>query len=134
MHLSKLLLLKGFNTLTLRYGVFFSQNRWYGVRKIKVMFLRRGRQFFAWLRRFWGQYATWQKTVVLLAFFPLVVVLFILGLSFNITRKTMVTQAQGGMVLKTAKAATSKNKGLTSWFKRIDQVTLAKIKQLQGKN
>ena len=45
-HLSKLLLLKILKTLGMRYGVFFSQRRWYWARWLKVMFLRRGKQFF----------------------------------------------------------------------------------------
>ena len=43
---SKLLLLKVFKTLTMRYGVFFTQRKWRWARWCKVMFLRRGKQLF----------------------------------------------------------------------------------------
>ena len=81
LNLSKLLALKFLKTLGLRYGVFFSQNRWHWIRRIKVMFLRRGKQFFRSASRFWSIYSASSKCLIVIAFFPLITLLFLLGLS-----------------------------------------------------
>jgi len=129
-HLSKLLLLKLLKTLGLRYGLFFSQRRWYLMRKIKVLFLRRGKQFFRRLTAFWQQYDRWHKWVILIAFFPVCLLLFLLGLSFNVTRKTIVQKTQETALVKMATSATSKNQGIRGLIAKADRITLEKIKQL----
>lgn len=129
-HLSKLLLLKMFKTLSVRYGVFFSQARWYWIRKAKVMFLRRGKQFFRSLLRFWVEYAQFQKWIILIAFFPFFLVLFLLGLSFNVTRKTIVQKAQESAIFEMAASASNTNRGIRAWIARLDKLTLQKIRDL----
>ncbi|MEM7358768.1 MAG: hypothetical protein AAF431_06715 [Pseudomonadota bacterium] len=129
-HLSKLLLLKILKTLGIRYGVFFSQYRWYWIRWTKVMFLRRGRQFFRGLTRFWRAYTLREQWVVVIAFFPIFLVLFFLGLSFNVTRKTMVQKAQESALFEMAATATTQNSGLRGWIARIDKLTLQRIRDL----
>lgn len=129
-HLSKLLILKLFKTLSVRYGVFFSQNRWYWIRKSKVMFLRRGKQFFRGLVRFWAVYNSFQKWIILIAFFPVIIVLFLLGLSFNVTRKTMVQKAQESAIFEVASSASNTNRGIRAWVARIDKATLQRIRDL----
>ncbi|MFT5572015.1 MAG: hypothetical protein ACI9FR_000936 [Cryomorphaceae bacterium] len=86
-NLYKLFMLKTFNTLSVRYGIFFSQNRWYWIRQAKVMFVHRGRQFFRTSKRFWNGFSRQYKWIIMLAFFPVVLLLALLGLSFNATRK-----------------------------------------------
>ena len=129
-HLSKLLILKLLKTLGLRYGVFFSQSRWYWIRRCKVLFLRKGKQFFRQLMRFWSAYDTRQKGVILLAFFPVGLVFFFLGLSFNVTRKTMVQKTQETAIFKMATSAGNTNKGIRAWIRRLDQKTLQKIQTI----
>ena len=129
-HLMKLLLLKGLKTLTIRYGIFFTQNRWYWIRRAKVVFLRRGKQFFRSIARFWRQYEGRQKLVILIAFFPVGLVLFFLGLSFNITRKTMVKKTQESAVFQAATTASKSNRGIRAWIRRLDEATLHKIREL----
>ena len=128
--LSKLLLFKFLKTLGIRYGVFFTQNRWYWIRRIKVMFLRRGKQFFRATSRFWSIYSRRSKWLIMIAFFPLVALLFLLGLSFNVTRKTMVQKTQETAVFKMATSASVANHGLKAWINRLDRKTLDKIRDL----
>lgn len=129
-HVLKLLLLKLLKTFGVRYGVFFSQYRWYWARYTKVMFLRRGKQFFRRLAKFWQGYQSWQKWLILVAFFPVVLVLFLLGLSFNVTRKTMVKKAQESAIFGAATSASKSSKGIRAWLRRLDQNILKQIKQL----
>jgi len=129
-NLSKLLGLKILKTLGIRYGVFFTQNRWYWIRRAKVMFLRRGKQFFRKANRFWSAYSGRSKWLVLIAYFPLFIILFLLGLSFNVTRKTMVQKTQETAVFKMATNASSVNRGIRAWVARMDRKTLDKIRDL----
>lgn len=129
-HLSKLFVLKILKTLSVRYGVFFSQNRWYWIRRLKVMFLRRGKQFFRAASRFWSAFGRAQKWLIFIAFFPVVLVLFLLGLSFNVTRKTMVQKTQETAIFQMATTATNNSKGIRAWIARLDQRTLESIREL----
>lgn len=132
-HVGKLLLLKLLKSLGLRYGMFFSQRRWYAMRKVKVLFLRRGKQLSQRIKKFWQHYQAWQKTLIVIAFFPIFIVLFILGLSFQATRKTVVQKTQETALVKMAATASQKNQGLRGLrgvLARLDQRVLNKIKQL----
>jgi sensor histidine kinase regulating citrate/malate metabolism len=95
------------------------------------MFLRRGKQFFRKTRNFWSQYKSHQKRIVMIAFFPVAVVLFLLGLSFNITRKTMVQKTQESAIFQAATSASKANRGIRAWIKRLDKSTLQKIRDLR---
>ena len=128
-HLGKLLLLKLLKTLSIRYGVFFSQNRWYWIRRSKVMFLRRGKQFFGATGRFWSHYSVGQKWLILVAILPIGLVLFLMGLSFNVTRKTMVKKTQESAIFQAATSAGKTNRGLRAWLRRLDERTLHKIRE-----
>jgi len=129
-NLSKLLLLKLLKTLGIRYGVFFSQNRWYWIRYCKVMFLRRGKQFFRTANQFWAAYSKRNKWLIFVAFFPVVVVLFLLGLSFNVTRKTMVQKTQETAVFQMATSASSTSRGIKAFITKLDRKTLDAIRRL----
>lgn len=135
-HLSKLLILKLMKTLGVRYGLFFSQYRWYWIRFSKVMFLRRGKQFFRALSKFWQRYETVHQWIILLAFFPVVLLLFFLGLSFNVTRKTMVQKAQESALFEAATSASKSNRGIRARLKQLDEWTLKRIQALtpRGRN
>ena len=132
-HLSKLLLLKIFKTLTIRYGVFFTQRKWRWIRWCKVMFLRRGKQLFRLLNDFWAEFTINQKRFILIAFFPIVILLFLLGLSFNVTRKTMVKKTQETALFKTAVSAGNSSKGIRAWIAQLDNKVLEQIKVLTMK-
>ena len=132
-HLAKLLLLKLLKTLGIRYGVFFSQRRWYWIRLAKVMFVRRGKQFFRSVSRFWAVYGYRQKWIILIAFFPIGLVIFLLGLSFNVTRKTMVQKTQETAVFKMATSASGRSSGIRQFVERLDQLTLQKIHEMTGR-
>jgi hypothetical protein len=129
-HLSKLFILKLFKTLFMRYGVYFSQRRWYWIRRIKVMFLRRGKQFFRQLRKFWTGFDRSSKVVIFVAFFPVILLLVFLGLSFNITRRTMVKRTQESAIFTAAASAGRRSKGIHSWIARLDYLTLQKIREI----
>lgn len=129
-HLLKLLILKLLKTLSIRYGVFFTQNRWYWVRRAKVMFLRRGKQFFRAMHRFWSVYSGRSKWLIVVAYFPFIALLFLLGLSFNVTRKTMVLKTQETAAFQIATSASTANRGLKAWIIRFDRKTLDKIRNL----
>jgi len=132
-HLSKLAVLKLFKSLGVRYGVYFTQTRWYWARRAKVMFLRRGKQFFRAASRFWMIFTRWQKWLILIAFFPIVLLIFLLGLSFNVTRKTMVQKTQETAVFKTVTAASTTSRGIRAWVAKLDRWALAKIKEVTPK-
>lgn len=129
-HLGKLFILKLLKTLGVRYGVFFSQNRWYWIRRAKVMFLRRGKQFFRSLLRFWKVYQTPHRWIIFIAFFPVVLVLFVLGLSFNVTRKTMVQKAQESALFEVATTASKSNRGVRARLRQLDEWALKRIQAL----
>ena len=129
-HLSKLLILKLLKTLGVRYGVFFSQNRWYWIRRAKVMFLRRGKQFFRTLLRFWQTYEPYERWIILVAFFPVILLLFFLGLSFNVTRKTMVQKAQESAIFEAAASVSKTNRGVRARLRQLDEWTLKQIRNL----
>lgn len=130
LNLSKLLMLKFLKTLGVRYGIFFTQNRWYWVRRTKVMFLRRGKQFFRARYRFWSVYSGRSKWLIVVAYFPLLALLFLLGLSFNVTRKTMVQKTQETAVFQMATSASTANRGVKAWILRLDRRTLDNIRDL----
>lgn len=130
---SKLLLLKVFKTLTMRYGVFFTQRKWRWARWCKVMFLRRGKQLFRSLNDFWKSYRRRHQWFIFIAFFPVVIILFFFGLSFNVTRKTMVKKTQETAIFKTAVSASNSNKGIRAWVARLDQKILREIKAITVK-
>lgn len=129
-NLSKLFILKFLKTLSIRYGVFFTQNRWYWIRRTKVMFLRRGKQFFRARYRFWSVYSGRSKWLIVIAYFPLLALLFLLGLSFNVTRRTMVQKTQETAVFQMATSASVANRGLKAWILRLDRKTLDNIRDL----
>ena len=97
------------------------------------MFIRRGKQFFRGVRQFWAVYAREQKVVILVAFFPVALILFLLGLSFNVTRKTMVQKTQETAIFKVATTAGNRSTGIRAWVTRLDQKTLQKIQLLSGR-
>jgi hypothetical protein len=132
-HCGKLVLVKLLKTFSLRYGLFFSQYRWRWIRHMKIMFIRKGKQFFRSLVRFWQHYSGIQQWIVFIAFFPIVVALCLLGLSFTITRKTMVQKTQEAAMIKVATSATQKSSGFTHIIATLDQKTLIKIKEIQLK-
>lgn len=129
-HTFKLLLLKLIKTLGIRYGVFFSQYRWRKIRYVKVMFLRRGRRLFRRLSDFWSGYSQWEKWIVLIAFFPIVLLLFLLGMSFNVTRKTIVQKSQEAAIFNMAAATSEHNNTFRAWISKMDRITLEKIRAL----
>lgn len=129
-HLSKLLALKVFKTLSIRYGIFFTQNRWYWIRRAKVVFLRRGKQFFRSILKFWLAYQAHERWLIVIAFFPVILVLFLLGLSFNVTRKTMVQKAQESALFEAAATASKANRGVRARIRQLDEWTLRQIRNL----
>ncbi len=132
-HLGKLLLLKILKTLGIRYGVFASQRKWRSVRRAKIVYLRRGK---AWMKNFihhWRLFSLPEKAIIVIAFLPVLLVLMLLGFSFQVTRKTMVQKSQEAMALKTARSAAIKSSGLSAWLKKIDQKAIQKIRQITGK-
>ena len=94
------------------------------------MFLRHGKQLFRNLNNFWREFSLNQKRFILIAFFPVVILLFLLGLSFNVTRKTMVQKTQETALFQTVVSAQKSNKGVRAWMANLDNKVLEKIKTL----
>jgi hypothetical protein len=131
-HCMKLVLIKLFKTIGLRYGLFFSQYRWRIIRQCKLIFLRKGKLFFRQLLQFWRQYSKYQQWIILLAFFPVAITLFLLGLSFNITRRTMVQKTQEAAMVKVATSASQQSKGMIAQIERLDRRIIHKIRSLRS--
>jgi len=125
---TKLGVIKLLKTIGLRYGLFFSQYRWYFIRKNRILFLRKGKQFFRYSAHFWNAYTYTQKIVVLIAFFPIAIVIFMMGLSFNITRKTMVQKTQEAAMVKVATSASQRSLSIISAIAKLDGSIIKKIK------
>jgi hypothetical protein len=130
-HCMKLILIKLLKTIGLRYGLFFSQYRWRIIRRCKLIFLRQGKRFFRQLLQFWRQYSTYQQWIILFAFFPVAFTLFLLGLSFNLTRKTMVQKTQEAAMIKVATSAGQNSRGAKAFIERLDLKIVSKIRRLQ---
>ena len=64
------------------------------------------------------------------ALFPFVTLMFLIGLSFNVTLKTMVQKAQESAVFGVATTAGATSKGMRSWIEKRDRTTLEKIRAL----
>lgn len=133
-HAFKLLLFKLIKTLGIRYGVFFSQYRWRKIRYAKVIFLRRGQRLFRRLSIFWSGYSRWDKWIILIAFFPIVLLLFILGMSFNVTRKTIVQKSQEAAIVNMATSAGEDSNAVRGWISKMDRMTLEKLRALTKVN
>ncbi len=132
-HCFKLGLMKLIKTIGLRYGLYFSQYRWRTIRWLKLTFLRKGQLFFRRTEKFWLGFNHLEKYLLIGAFFPIVLLIFILGLSFNMTRKTLIQKTQETAMAKMAASASTQSKGLNALIERVDHKIVKKIKQLQKK-
>lgn len=128
LNLFKLLLLKIFKILSMRYGVFFSQSQWRKIRWCKVIFLRKGKQFFHSTSRFWSTFNKGQQWFITIALFPVLLVLFLLSISFNVTRKTVVKKTQEAAIFQTTISAGNESLGARAWVSKLDRAILEKLK------
>ncbi len=131
-HLLKLGIIKVLKTVGIRYGLFFSQYRWRWIRKSKIIFLRRGKQIYRKVSIFWNQYSIPKKIIIMAAFFPIIILLFLLGMSFNITRKTIVRKTQEAAMVKIATNASQKSLNVMSVIIKADSKIIHRIKKNQA--
>ena len=68
--------------------------------------------------------------MIFVAFFPVILLLTFLALSFNITRRTMVKRTQESAVFSVASNAGRRSRGIRSWIARLDYLTLQKIREI----
>ncbi len=128
-HLGKLGLIKTLKTIGLRYATFFSQQRWQWVDQKTVelgqYITRQHQQFNAKLTEF----SKPQLSLILIAFFPIVILLLLLGISFKMTRETLVKTGSEIGVSTAAKSTAKKSRSLVSWVKSLDERVLNYIQQ-----
>lgn len=129
-HLIKLLVVKLLKTFGVRYGTYFSSRRWQKLaQRLRILGKRlsrrqRGIQFFL---------TTFKKreyAVIIVAFFPLFVLLFLLGFASRITREAMVKKGSELGVTKVALSTANKSKGLIARIKQLDAWILRQIEKL----
>ncbi len=66
------------------------------------------------------------------AFFPIIILLFLLGMSFNITRKTIVRKTQEAAMVKIATNASQKSLNVMSVIIKADSKIIHRIKKNQA--
>jgi len=125
-HLIKLLFVKLIKTLVIRYGVFFTQGKWRWARWAKVMFLRRGSQFFRIASHYWSPFSLFERIIISVAFFPIIIVVLLLKFGFVVTYQALVNKQQETNVIKGHLQEGSKGR-LLSWVTKMDQKVLEKI-------
>lgn len=129
-HLGKLLLIKILKTFGIRYGAYFSSRRW---RKASQRFRiltkrmsRRQRQ----LQRFLLTFRKREYALIILAFFPIFILLFLFGIASKMTREAMVKKGSELGVTKVAFGTAKKSEGLIARLRQIDSWILAQIEKI----
>ncbi len=129
-HLFKLLLIKLLKTFGVRYGTYFSSRRWSKMsQRLRIFGKRLGRKQRG-LQRFMLSFRKREYTLIIVAFFPFFLLLFLFGIAFKMTREAMVKTSSEIGVTKVAYSTAHKNPGLIGRLKRIDAWILKRIEQL----
>lgn len=129
-HVFKLLLIKLLKTFGVRYGVHFSCQRWkkhsQKIRIISKIVQRRVRQF----QGFMASFSRAAFFLILLAFLPLFLLLFLFGVAFRLTREAMVKKGGEIGVSKVAFCTARKSHGLIARLRQLDAWILQRIELL----
>lgn len=129
-HGIKLLLIKFLKTVGIRYGTYFSQQKWQKfsqrIRIISKQITRKTRRFQALI----ASLNQWEFAVVLLAFLPIFLLLFLFGIGFRMTREVMVKKGSEIGVTNVAVKTAKKSHGLIARLKQADTWLLKKIQSL----
>lgn len=131
-HVTKLLLIKLLKTIGIRYGTYFSQNRWQKTSQYFRVFtkraMRQGRSF----RRLVSSLSQVEFVLVVIAFLPVFLLLFLFGIGFRMTRDVMVKKGSEIGVTNVAVKTAKKSRGLVARLRQIDGWLLQKIESLTG--
>lgn len=132
-HMLKLLAMKLLKTFGVRYGTYLSSQRWrkqsQRVRVLSKAVQRRVRRF----QRFMTTLSRHEFLLIVVAFLPLFLFLFLCGVTFRLTREAMVKKGGeigvSSVVFRTAR----KSHGLTARLLQVDAWVLRHIERLTPK-
>ncbi|MBS9777253.1 MAG: hypothetical protein KGV50_00690 [Gammaproteobacteria bacterium] len=130
LHALKLLLIKFLKTIGIRYGTYFSQQKWQKTSQRLRIF---SKVISNRVRRFQKLIRSLNKiefTIVLIAFLPLFILMFLFGIGFRMTRDVMVKKGSEIGVTNVAVKTAKKSRGLIARLKQADAWLLQKIKLL----
>ncbi len=134
-HAVKLLLVKLLKTVGIRYGAYFSTQKW---RKASQRLRILGKRLTRLKRSAQQVMMTFSKreyALIIIAFFPLLLLLFLFGVAFKMTREAMVKKGGEIGVAKVAFGTAQKNRGLIARLRQLDDWILRRIERLtQPKN
>lgn len=129
-HLFKLLLIKLLKTFGVRYGAYFGTRRWRKTsQKLRIVIKRLGRQQRR-LQRFLLTFRKREYALIIFAFFPIFMLLFLFGVAFKMTREAMVKKGSELGVAKVAFGTAKKSEGLIARLRQLDQWILTQIEKL----
>lgn len=131
-NLLKLVVLKILKILGIRYSVFFSQLRWSRFSARVEYRINQLRYAYRDLNLFLARYSRWQLTVIVIAFLPIFIFLFLCGLTFEITRKSIVKKGSEIGATKTLLSTARQSRGLVALLNRLDERILKRIARLTG--
>lgn len=133
-HALKLLFIKFLKTVGIRYGAYFSQQKW---QKLSQKFRVVVKKIMRTIRAFQKLVLSLNRLeffVVLLAFLPVFILLFLFGIGFRMTRDVMVKKGSEIGVTNVAVKTAKKSRGLIARLKQADAWLLQKIAALSKSN
>ncbi len=126
-HTIKLLMIKFLKTIGIRYGSYFTQQKW---QKFSQRFRIVIKHITRTTRTFQKAIASLNRVefaIVLIAFLPVFLLLFLFGIGFRMTRDVMVKKGSEIGVTNVAVKTAKKNRGLIARLKQADAWLLQKI-------
>lgn len=129
-HIFKLLLIKLLKTVGIRYSTYFSQQKW---QKLSQQF----RIIMKWLtgklrrfRAFMLSFSRVEFVLIVVAFLPLFLFLFLFGVAFKITREAIVKKGSEIGVANVAVKTVKRSRGVIARLKQLDAWLLQKIEKM----
>ncbi len=133
-HTTKLLVIKFLKTIGIRYGTYFTEQKW---QKFSQRFRIVVKQVTRKTRTFQTMIASLSRlefTIVLIAFLPVFLLLFLFGIGFRMTRDVMVKKGSEIGVTNVAVKTAKKSRGLVARLKQADRWLLQKIADVTKNN
>lgn len=129
-HATKLLFIKALKTVGIRYGTYFSQQQWQKTSQYVRIIIKKITRLTRAFQRLITSLTRLQFTIVVAAFLPVFILLFLFGIGFRMTRDVMVKKSgeigMSNVAVRTAK----KSRGLIARLKQIDLWLLQKIESV----
>lgn len=126
-HAAKLLLIKALKTVGIRYGTYFSQQQWQKTSQRVRIIIKKTIRLIRTFQRLVTSLTPLQFTVVIAAFLPVFILLFLFGIGFRMTRDVMVRKSSEIGMTNVAIKTAQKSHGLIAKLKQIDFWLLQKI-------